>query len=119
MKALLPLLALAACQQDPTQFVYIAGDPGGEIYAQRKELDRQTMYPIVRFIMRISDKESYSVTASIFCGTDRIGILRSDHYKNHAFVSRGEPYKPVWLDIPEDTPGAKLEAAVCPKSETI
>lgn len=118
MKSLLPLLALAACTQQPASddFVYM----GGNIYAQEKELHHSDAQahnekPVARFIVRIDPKthEFYSVYAAFNCGHDRMRIIQSDHHKGSTFISRGVPPKAYWYPIPDGTPADKLSKAVC------
>lgn len=121
MKAILPLLALAACSAELTLDDWIYA--GGDTFIQRLEIEasRGDAVPEFGFIIRIDREttEFYYVKARIQCARDRMLILRSEHHLKDVLLSSGKPKKTQWYVITPNTPADGLKKAVCNPTETI
>lgn len=119
MRAILPLLALAACSAKPSldDWVHV----GGDTFIQRLDIEvaRGNAVPEISFIIRIEEGDFYLVKARIQCSGNNMLILRSEHHKGGVLRSSGKPKKTQWYTISKGTPADGLKKAVCNTTETI
>lgn len=118
MRAILPLLALAACSAKPTldDWIYV----GGDTFIQRLEIEvaRGNAVPEIGFIIRIEEGDFYLVKARIQCSGNSMLILSSEHHRGGVLRSSGKPKKTQWYVITPDTPADGLKKTVCNPLET-